>query len=130
MGTYYRIDNHDKKESIDPYDLANIKYGCIAGWSLQHAILGVFLGFDYNRSCNLGKNWVGRWELDRIRVHSDSENDSECDKWKDVSRDFLGDLFTAGILGRWMNDAGFDPAYTKHCIERMPEILGKVNQSE
>jgi hypothetical protein len=106
MGTYYRFDNHDKKESIDPYAVENIKYGCMTSWSLQHAILTVFLGFNFYRSnIDLGE-WVGRWSLDRIRIHNDGEDDSESDTWPDVSMKFLTYLDEHGMLEKWLRGAG------------------------
>lgn len=102
MGNYYRIDNWDKKETIDPYEVANTKYEAFTCYSLQIAILTVFLGFGHRGSrVKLGE-WVGRWNLNRIHIHNNGEDDNESDDFKDVSTAFLKFLGDTNQLSNWL----------------------------
>jgi hypothetical protein len=108
MGAYYRIDNHDKCESIDLYQVTNIKAGAFQRWSLQQAVLNVFLGFalDYR-----WPEWSGRWELNRIRIHCDGEDDAPSDEWPDAGILFLTDLDKRGDLDGWIRYIGWSDTW-------------------
>ena len=112
MGTYYRIDNHAKQECIDLCYISSIKRGAFQSWSLQHAVLNVFLGFD-SPDFNCGKEWVGRWELNPIRIHSDYEDDSACDSWPDAGMQFIEYLYDKGVLQDFLRAFDFIDRYER-----------------
>lgn len=107
MGTYYRIDNHDKCESIDLCEVTNIKAGAYIVPRLQNAILNVFLGFSGNTRFDLN-GWIGRWALNRIRIHSDHEDDAPSDDWVDAGMIFLEYLDNHCILEEWLESTGYE----------------------
>ena len=119
MGTYYQISNYDKKEEISLSSVTNIKYGSVHGWTLQTAILMVFLGSDFHRmGLKIPDEWVGRWARDSIVIENDAE-DNESDHWSDGLEErewerqdagmlFLSDMDKRGLLMKWLEVTGLD----------------------
>lgn len=118
MGTYYRIDNHDKCECIDLSEVTSIKRGAYIVPSLQNAILNVFLGFNGNTEFDLD-GWVGRWALNKIRIHSDFEDDSPSDDWIDTGMVFLQYLDNHNILEEWLKST---------CYKSIEYVLEVIKQ--
>jgi hypothetical protein len=114
MGIYYQVANYDKQELIDLYAVTNIKYSAFSNWSLQSAILNVFLGFGspYFGSRYDMTPWVGRWKLDRIQIQSDADDDSDTrddqqENWPDAGMHFLLFLHDRGWLDEWLVYVGW-----------------------
>lgn len=121
MGTYYQASNYDKREIISLSYITNIKYGSFHCWTLQVAILTVFLGADYHRQTALPPGWVGRWAGNRVFIENDGA-DNESDWWfedrdsmtgapvyserdrerSDVGMLFLAELQAKGLLQKWL----------------------------
>ena len=113
MGVYYQVANYDKKELIDLYTVANIKFSAFSRWSLQGAILNTFLGFGwaYFGERHELNEWVGRWRLNRVQIQSDADDDSderddEQEGWPDAGMLFLAFLDSRNLLDAWIAYAG------------------------
>jgi hypothetical protein len=121
VGTYYRLENHDRRELIFLNGVANVKYEAFHAGSLQMAILAVFLGFSHEID---DERWMGRWKLNRVRLYGDNEPGTDFapegedpNEWPDAGMAFLIDLERRQILKPWLEDIGWDCPYVE--IERL-----------
>lgn len=105
MGTYYQIVNYTKHERIFMDDVANIKHGAFEVWSLQGAILNIFLGFAWpSHGLNFG-SFVGRWAGDQIEIQNDArhyEHPNDEEHWLDAGMLFLANLDQANFTPQFM----------------------------
>jgi hypothetical protein len=122
MGVYYLIANHDKKEMINLYLVTANNRGSFTRWSIQNAILNVFLGIGYAWE-SAPDSWAGRWAKDRIEIQNDattypSGEDADEAEYKDAGMMFLADLQKRGVLNQWVKAIGWEEYWAGMCGDK------------